>query len=43
MLSSASKEILIKSVSQPIPNYIMGCFHLRDTLCNEIESMISNF
>ena len=42
-LSKAGKEVLIKSVAQPILNYIMGCFLLPCELCNKIESMISNF
>ena len=42
-LSKASKEILIKSIPQSIPNYVMGCFLLPEALCNKIKSLISNF
>ncbi|KAL6526559.1 hypothetical protein OROGR_015649 [Orobanche gracilis] len=42
-LSNAAREVLIKSVAQAIPTYIMGCFSLPVGLCNHIESMISRF
>lgn len=43
LLSSARKEILIKSVLQAIPNYVMSCFKLSDYLLHELESIISNY
>ena len=43
LLSKASNEILIKAVAQAIPTYIMSCFKLPDTLCEELTSMIRNF
>ena len=43
LLSKASNEILIKAVAQAIPTYIMSCFKLPDTLCEELMSMIRNF
>ena len=43
LLSKASNEVLIKAVTQTIPTYIMSCFKLPDTLCEELMSMIHNF
>jgi len=42
-LSTAGREILIKSVVQAIPTYVMSCFLLSMGLCEHIESMISKF
>jgi ribonuclease HI len=42
-LSSAGREVLIKSVVQSIPTYIMSCFLLPIGLCEHIESMIKQF
>ena len=43
VLCQARKEVLIKSVVQPIPTYIMGYFLLRVGLCEHIEALISRF
>ncbi len=43
MLSQAGKEVLIKSVAQAILIYTMSYFRIPDSLCNEINSMVSNF
>uniref|UniRef100_A0A2N9F0P5 Reverse transcriptase domain-containing protein n=1 Tax=Fagus sylvatica TaxID=28930 RepID=A0A2N9F0P5_FAGSY len=43
LLSKAGREILIKAVAQSIPTYSMSCFKLPDSLCNELNSMASNF
>ena len=43
LLSKASKEILIKAVTQAIPTYIMGCFKILDFLCVDLTRMIRNF
>lgn len=43
LLSKAGKEVLIKSVIQAIPTYVMGCFKLPDYLLREIESLIARF
>lgn len=43
VLSQASREILIKSIAQAIPTYIMSCFKLSKGLCNEIRAMVRNF
>jgi hypothetical protein len=42
-LSQAGKEILIKSIVQAIPNYIMSCYKIPDGCCKEIESMAARF
>ena len=36
-------EILIKAVAQATPMYIMNCFKLPDSLCNELNSLIINY
>ncbi|XP_075486484.1 uncharacterized protein LOC142526100 [Primulina tabacum] len=41
--SSCGKETLIKSVLQAIPNYVMSCFRIPTSLCNELEHMYSKF
>ena len=43
LLSKAGKEILFKTVAVAIPNYIMGCFKIPDSLCDDLTSMIRNF
>ena len=42
-LSNAGKEVLIKSITQAIPTYVMSCYALPKTFCEEIQSMISRF
>jgi hypothetical protein len=37
------KEISIKAVSQAIPSYAMSVFRLPNALCDEINSMLSNY
>ena len=43
MLSSARKEVLIKAVAQVVPLYMMSCFKLSNTLCDELTGMIRQF
>ncbi|XP_023895406.1 uncharacterized mitochondrial protein AtMg00310-like [Quercus suber] len=43
LLSSAGREILIKAVAQATPTYTMSCFKLPDSLCKDLNSMMSNF
>jgi hypothetical protein len=42
-MSRAGKEVMIKSVLQAIPAYIMNIYLLPDTLINDIERMINAF
>ncbi|XP_058764549.1 uncharacterized protein LOC131638009 [Vicia villosa] len=42
-LSKAEKEVLIKVVTQAIPNYIMGCYKIPESVCQEIESIVAKF
>ena len=43
LLSQAEREVLIKSVIEAIPIYVMSCFKLPITLCHEIESLVRKF
>lgn len=42
-LSAAGKEILIKSVLQALPQYVMMCWKLPISLCKCISNIISKF
>ncbi|XP_050226483.1 uncharacterized protein LOC126676341 [Mercurialis annua] len=42
-LSRGGKEVLIKSVAQAIPNYIMNVFLIPLGLCDELERMMNSF
>lgn len=42
-LSIAGKEILLKSVVQSIPTYIMSCFELPSSLCNDLQQLMASF
>jgi hypothetical protein len=41
--SGGAKEVLIKSVAQAIPSYVMGVFHLLATFCDELTQMMRRF
>jgi len=43
LLSKASKEVLIKAITQAIPTYTMSCFKIPDSLCDDLTIMIRNF
>lgn len=43
LLSNIGREILIKAVAQAISTYIMSCFMLPDSLCNELNSLVRKF
>lgn len=43
LLSTAGKEVLIKSVAQSIPTYMMTCFKFPRQVTDELNSMISRF
>lgn len=42
-LNAAGKEVMIKSVIQVLPVYIMSCFRLPKSICQEISRQIANF
>ncbi|XP_050217668.1 uncharacterized protein LOC126668520 [Mercurialis annua] len=42
-MSKACKEVLIKSIAQSIPTYIMSFFALPVSFCNEMRGIISKF
>ncbi|KAL0394947.1 UNVERIFIED_CONTAM: putative mitochondrial protein [Sesamum latifolium] len=42
-LSQTGRVVLIKSVLQALPTFVMTCFRLPDTLIREIEGMFANF
>jgi hypothetical protein len=43
MLSSAGREVYIKSICQAIPTYSMSCFRLSKKLCKKLTSVIARF
>lgn len=43
LLNQAGKEVMIKSVIQPIPSYAMSCFLLPKKLCGKLTFHVSNF
>jgi len=42
-LSKVGQEVMIKSVLQAIPSYVMSLFHIPDMLITSIERMINSF
>jgi hypothetical protein len=42
-MSVRAKEVLIKSVAQAVPTYVMGVFKLPMTLCDELTRMVRHF
>lgn len=42
-LSATGKDILLKSVALAMPMYSMNCFKLPKMICDEINSILSNF
>jgi len=43
LLSKAGKEIMSKAVAQSIPTYVMSCFDLTKSLCDELSMMIAKY
>lgn len=43
LLSKAGQEVLIKSIAQAIPNYVMSCFLFPKFILDGIRSLITNF
>ncbi|MCI12579.1 RNA-directed DNA polymerase (Reverse transcriptase), partial [Trifolium medium] len=42
-LSKAGKEVMIKSVLQAIPSYVMSIYIIPDAMVNDIEKMLNSF
>ncbi|XP_057802954.1 uncharacterized protein LOC131018247 [Salvia miltiorrhiza] len=42
-LSGAGKTVLIKSVLQSIPTYLMSCFAIPDQICQRLNSVAASF
>lgn len=42
-LSQGTREVLIKSIAQALPIYVMSCFALPMSICHDLESIISNY
>lgn len=42
-LSQEGREVLIKTVTQAILNYVMSCFKILVSFCTKMESMLNNF
>ncbi|KAL0292312.1 UNVERIFIED_CONTAM: hypothetical protein Sradi_6994400 [Sesamum radiatum] len=42
-LSQASKAVLLQSVVQAMPTYIIGCFLIPSSICREIEGLMADF
>ena len=42
LLSSGAKDVLIKSIAQAIPTYMMSVFQLSDSVCEDIERPSGN-
>lgn len=40
MLSKVGKEVVIKSIAQATPTYVMSIFKLPITLCQDMERML---
>lgn len=43
LFSIGGKEVLIKSVAQTIPTYVMSCFKLPSSFCSELSKTIPRF
>lgn len=43
ILSQGEKEVLLKAVTLSIPTYMMSCFKLPDTFCDDLSRMMAHF
>lgn len=42
-LSKVGREVLIKAAMHVFPNYIMSCYKILKSCCNNIEAILSKF
>jgi len=42
-LSSGAKKVLIKTVAQALPTYIMSVFRIPEGICDDLTSLVRNF
>lgn len=42
-LSQTAREVLIKSIAQALPTYVMSCFAIPISIFHDMESIISNY
>ncbi|XP_061993989.1 uncharacterized mitochondrial protein AtMg00310-like [Rosa rugosa] len=43
ILSAGGKEILLKVVAQALPNYVMNCYLLPKSLCDDLQQLCAQF
>lgn len=43
IVSNAGKEILIKAVAQLVPLYVMNCYMLPKSLCDDLHYLYAQF
>ena len=41
-LSSGAKKVLIKTVAQALPTYIMSVFRIPEGICDDLTSLVRN-
>lgn len=42
-LSQGARKVLIKSIAQAFPTYLICCFALPMSICHDLESIINNY
>jgi hypothetical protein len=43
LLAQSAREVLIKSIAQALPTYVMGVFELPASVCDELNRLIRNY
>lgn len=43
MISKVGKDVLINAIAQAITFYIMSCFKIPNSMCDDLTTMIRNF